>query len=54
MREISRGEIYTQALKEIILWNNTVMQWTESMSGDMKKQMPTRFKCTPKLPLQFD
>jgi hypothetical protein len=54
MCEIMHGENYSQALKAIPLSNNTMIQQTESMSEDIKKQMSTWIKCSPKFALQID
>jgi hypothetical protein len=48
------GEKYGEALKTIPLSNNTVIQHTESMSEDIKEQLLTRIKCSPKFALQID
>jgi hypothetical protein len=47
------GEKYGEALQTIPLPNNTVIR-TESMSEDIKAQLLTRIKCSPKFALQFD
>jgi hypothetical protein len=48
------GEKYGKALKTIPLSNNTVMQCIESLSEDIKEQLLTRIKCSPKFSLQID
>jgi hypothetical protein len=48
MCEIIHGENYGQALKAILISNNTMMQQTQSMSEDIKKQLLTWNKCRPK------
>jgi hypothetical protein len=42
---------YGEVLKTIPLSNNTVMRRTESMSEDIKEQMLTRIKYSPKFAL---
>jgi hypothetical protein len=44
MCEIMHGEKYGEALKTILLSNNTVLQRIESMSEDIKEQLLTRIK----------
>jgi hypothetical protein len=48
------GEKYGDALKTILLSNNTVMRRIEPMSEDVKEQLLTRIKCSPKFALQID
>jgi hypothetical protein len=48
MCEIMHGEKYDEALETIRLSNNTVMRRTESMWKDIKEQLMTRTKCSPK------
>jgi hypothetical protein len=45
MCEIMNCENYGQALWEIPLSDNTVMQQIESMSEDIKEQLLTHIKC---------
>jgi hypothetical protein len=54
MCEIMHGEKYGEALETIPLSNNTVMRRIESMSKDIKEQLLTRIKCSPKFALQID
>jgi hypothetical protein len=53
MCEIMHGKKYGEALKTIPL-SNTVMRCIESMSKDIKQQLLTRIKCSPKFALQID
>jgi hypothetical protein len=48
------GGKYGEALKIIPLSNNTVMRRTEPISEDIKEQLLTRIKCSPKFGLQID
>jgi hypothetical protein len=54
MCEIMHGEKYGEALKTIPLSNNTVMRSIALMSEDIKEQLLTRIKCSPKFALQID
>jgi hypothetical protein len=54
MCKIIHGGKYGEALKTIPLSNNTVMRRIESMSKDIKEQLLTRIKCSPKCALQID
>jgi hypothetical protein len=51
MCKIMHGEKYSKALKTMPLSNNTLIQCTESMSEDIKEQLLTRIKCSPKFAL---
>jgi hypothetical protein len=53
MCEIMYGENYSQALKAVPVSNSTVMQQIESMSEDIKEQLLTQIKCSPKFSLQI-
>jgi hypothetical protein len=48
------GEKYGETLKTIPLSNNTVKRHIESTSEDIKEQLLTRIKCSPKFGLQID
>jgi tetrahydromethanopterin S-methyltransferase subunit F len=52
--EIMHGENYGEILKTIPLCNNTAMRRIESMSEDIKEQLLTRIKRSPKFALQVD
>jgi hypothetical protein len=54
MCEIMHGEKYGEALKTIRLSNNTAMQRIESVLKDIKEQLLTMIKCSPKSALQID
>jgi hypothetical protein len=54
MCEIMYGEKYGEALKTIPLSNNAVMSRIESMSNDIKEQLLTTEKCSPKFALQIE
>jgi hypothetical protein len=54
MCEIMHDQKYGEAFKLIPLSNNTLMRRTESMSEEIKKQLLTRIKCSPKFALQID
>jgi hypothetical protein len=54
MFEIMHGEKYGKALKTIAFSDNTVMRRIESVSEDIKEQLLTRIKCSPKCALQID
>jgi hypothetical protein len=54
MCEIMHGEKYGEAVKTVPLTKNTVMRRMESMSKDIKEQLLTRIKCSPKFALQID
>jgi hypothetical protein len=48
------GENNGEALKTIPLYYNAVMRRIESRSEDIKEQLLTRIKCSPKFALQID
>jgi hypothetical protein len=52
--ELTHGEKYGQDLTTVPLPRNTVMGRTESVSEDIKEQLQTRIKRSPKLVLQID
>jgi hypothetical protein len=54
MCEIMHGENYGQALKANPHSNNTAMRLVESVSDDIKEQLLTRIKCSPKFALETD
>jgi hypothetical protein len=51
---IMHGEKLSEALKTIPLSHNTVMRRTESVSEDIKEQLLSRIKRSPKFDLQID
>jgi tetrahydromethanopterin S-methyltransferase subunit F len=54
MYKIMHGEEYGEALKTIPLSNNTAMRRIESMSKDIKEQLLTRIKRSPKFAVKID